>query len=248
MWETAVVVPKSDEQVLMVVDSEHRLVSHIASWMCHSPNLLFCYLGDMALPEVVARVQHSVNDARPADLTPVLQAKMTSGINGGVPLYVWTDLDEVRQRQEVVDRQLSVKEAQAKRAEERKQQAKERADKRAKDKAEEKAAAKEAKEAGPRHRASKKRSAEELELAAAHDPIELSQSPVRKPSPAPKRQGPGGGLPRPPPPQPPRSRKKPYQELPSEEREHLAGETREYLQQLEVAEAMRGRPSSGSAG
>ena len=231
-------MPKADELVLMVVDSDHRLVSHIASWLSYSPNLLFCYMGDMGLAEVVSRVQHAVNDARPAELTPVQQLKMASGINGGVPLYVWTDLDEVRQRQEVVDRQLSVKEAQAKRAEERKQQAKERAEKKAREKAEEKAAAKEAKETAPRSRATKKRSAEELELAAAHDPIEESQSPAQLPSPAPKRHGPGGGLPRPPPPQPPRARKVPYQQLPSEEREHVATENREYLRQMELAEAV----------
>ena len=88
LWDTAVTMPKADELVLMVVDSDHRLVSHIASWLSHSPNLLFCYMGDMDLAEVVSRVQHAVNDARPAELTPVQQAKMASGINGGVPLYV----------------------------------------------------------------------------------------------------------------------------------------------------------------
>ncbi len=66
-------------------------------------------MGEMTPPEVVSRLQHAVNDARPPELTPVQQAMMAGGINGGVPLCVCTDLDEVRQRQEVMQRQLSIK-------------------------------------------------------------------------------------------------------------------------------------------
>ena len=83
-----------------------------AAWWPECPSLLHCNLGEMAVSDVSERIQQQTQHPIPENLRPELVTKMVSGLNQGYPTYIYTDLDEWRQRQDAATVILTVKEQQ----------------------------------------------------------------------------------------------------------------------------------------